>query len=224
MANQFRQFFNTTGLIGIFRGITPEEAVDVVGAAIKEGLTIVEVPLNSPSPLTSIKLLATAFADQALVGAGTVTSIAEVDAVAEAGGKIIVTPYARVDVVKRAKQLGLFVTPGALTPTEIAAMHDAGADAVKIFPADLMGPSVLKGLRAVLPPDLMLVPVGGISLENMEAYVTAGAAGFGLGSSLYRAGDSVDSVREKAKCFIQHMSYLNTHHEPSFAVTEQERN
>jgi 2-dehydro-3-deoxyphosphogalactonate aldolase len=220
--NQFRQFFNTTGLI--FRGITPEEAVNVVGAAIEEGLTIVEVPLNSPSPLTSIKLLSTAFSDQALVGAGTVTCIAEVEAVAEAGGKIIVTPYARVDVVKRAKQLGLFVTPGALTPTEIAAMHDAGADAVKIFPADLMGPSVLKGLRAVLPPDLMLVPVGGISLENMEAYVTAGAAGFGLGSSLYRAGDSVDSIREKAKCFIQHMKYLHTHHERSFAATEQERN
>ncbi len=208
MDNQFRHIFKTTGLIGIFRGITPTEAVEVVGSAIDSGLSIVEVPLNSPSPLESIKRLSSAFAGKAIVGAGTVTTIAEVEAVAQAGGQLIVTPYARIDVVKRAKELGLYVTPGALTPTEIAAMHDAGADAVKIFPAELMAPSVLKGLKAVLPKDLPLLPVGGITLENMQAYMAAGAAGFGLGSALYKAGDSADDVGAHAKAFIKHMECL----------------
>ena len=208
MENQFRHIFKTTGLIGIFRGITPPEAVAVVGAAIDCGLSIVEVPLNSPSPLESIERLSSAFTGKAIVGAGTVTTIAEVEAVAQAGGQLIVTPYARIDVVKRAKELGLYVTPGALTPTEIAAMHDAGADAVKIFPAELMAPSVLKGLKAVLPKDLLLLPVGGIILENMQAYMAAGAAGFGLGSALYKAGDSADDVGAHAKAFIKHMECL----------------
>lgn len=210
MKNVFKQSFKESGLIGIFRGITPEEAIPVVGSAIDKGLCIVEVPLNSPDPLISINRLSETFRGKAIVGAGTVTSVAEVEAVAAAGGQLIVTPYARVDVVQKAKDLGLFAAPGALTPTEIAAMYDAGADAVKIFPADLMGPAVLKGLRAVLPKDLLLVPVGGISLDNMETYVTSGAAGFGLGSSLYRAGDSAGCVGDRAEAFLKHMKALLT--------------
>ena len=208
MTNFFSQSFKTSGLIGIFRGIQPNEAVEIVGGAVEKGLSIVEVPLNSPNPFASIKALAETFAGKALVGAGTVTSVAEVEAVADAGGQLIVTPYARVEVVKRAKELGLYAAPGALTPTEIAAMYDAGADAVKIFPADLMGPEILKGLRAVLPPDLLLVPVGGISLENMKTYIAAGASGFGLGSSLYRAGDSAASVAERAERFLAEIKML----------------
>jgi len=208
MNSDFQELFLKSGLIGIFRGIHPAEALDIVGAVLEKGLSIVEVPLNSPEPLTSIRLLSETFAGSALVGAGTVTSVAQVEAVAEAGGRLIVTPYARVDVVKRAKQLGLFAVPGALTPTEIAAMDEAGADAVKIFPADMVSPAVLKGLRAVLPADLLLIPVGGISLDNMEAYMAAGAAGFGLGSSLYRAGADPEQVAAKAESFLNHMNYL----------------
>ncbi len=204
----FKELFSSTGLIGIFRGITPTESTDIVGGAISTGLSIVEVPLNSPDPLTTIRTLSETFSESALVGAGTVTCVAEVEAVAAAGGRLIVTPYARVDVVRRAKQLGLYAVPGALTPTEIASMHDAGADAVKIFPADMMPPAVLKGLRAVLSPEILLVPVGGISLDNMESYMDAGAAGFGLGSSLYRPGTGRDPVAEKAESFVQHMKYL----------------
>ncbi len=208
MSNRFSQKFKETGIIGIFRGLQPNEAIEVVGAAVNNGLSIVEVPLNSPDPLLSIKTLAENFSEQAIVGAGTVTSVAEVEAVAEAGGQLIVTPYARIDVVKRAKELGLFTAPGALTPTEIAAMYDAGADAVKIFPADLMGPKVLKGLRAVLPPELLIIPVGGISLANMKTYVDAGASGFGLGSSLYKPGDNAACVAERSTNFLTEMKDL----------------
>lgn len=204
----FDSLLEQTGLIGIFRGIRPEEAVEIVTASVEAGLKIVEIPLNSPQPLVSIEKLALHYGEEAIVGAGTVTSVTEVRQVADAGGRLIVTPYARVDVVEKAKALGLIAVPGALTPTEIAAMHDCGADAVKVFPADMMPPATLKGLRAVLPARLKLLPVGGIDLDNMKSYVDAGAAGFGLGSSLYRAGDQVESVALKAEAFISKMKEL----------------
>jgi 2-dehydro-3-deoxyphosphogalactonate aldolase len=202
MDSEFQQYFRVNGLIGIFRGVRPDAAEAVVGAAIEGGLTIVEIPLNSPQPLRSIEILARRFGDRALVGAGTVTRVEEVRQVAAAGGRLIVTPYARVDVVEKAKELGLVAVPGALTPTEIAALHDCGADAVKIFPADMMAPAVLKSLKAVLPDSLKLLPVGGIGLDNMREYLAAGAAGFGLGSSLYRPGDREIEVLEKARAFV----------------------
>ena len=208
MAYRFKSLFAELPLIGIFRGIKADEAVSVVGAAIEKGLCIVEVPLNSPEPLDSIARLAERFGERVLVGAGTVTTVAEVEAVAQAGGRLIVTPYARREVVERAKELGLAAVPGALTPTEIADMHAAGADAVKIFPAEMMPPRILKGLGAVLPPDLLLVPVGGVSLENMADYVAAGAAGFGLGSALYRAGDRAETVAARAAAFVVHLQCL----------------
>lgn len=204
----FDSLFDQTGLIGIFRGIRPEEAVEVIAASVEAGLKIVEIPLNSPQPLVSIEKLALQCGGNAIVGAGTVTSVAEVQQVADAGGRLIVTPYARVDVVEKAKKLGLIAVPGALTPTEIAAMHDCGADAVKVFPADMMPPATLKGLWAVLPGQLKLLPVGGIDLDNMKSYIDAGAAGFGLGSSLYRAGDQVENVAGKARAFISKMKEL----------------
>jgi 2-dehydro-3-deoxyphosphogalactonate aldolase len=209
MESRFSLLFKEMALIGIFRGITPPESEAVVGAAIDKGIRIVEVPLNSPEPLLSIEQLAKRFGDDVIVGAGTVTTVAEVIAVANAGGQLIVTPYARSTVVKKAKELGLAAVPGALTPTEIAEMYDCGADAVKLFPADLTPPTVIKALRAVLPASLPLVPVGGINIENMPAYLKAGVNGFGLGSALYRAGDSTDQVAEKASTFVRRMKELS---------------
>lgn len=209
METRFSLIFKEMALIGIFRGVTPVEAESVVGAAIEKGIRIAEVPLNSPEPLISIERLVKQFGDDVIVGAGTVTTVAEVIAVANAGGQIVVTPYARSAVVKKAKELGLAAVSGALTPTEIVEMYDCGADAVKVFPAELTSPTVIKALRAVLPSLLQLVPVGGISIENMAAYVNAGANGFGLGSALYRAGDSADRVAEKATTFVRRMKELS---------------
>ena len=149
------------------------------------------------------------FGADAIVGAGTVTTIAEVLAVAKAGGQIIVTPYARGLVVEKAKELGLIAVPGALTPTEIAEMSACGADAVKIFPAEMGAPAIIKAMRAVLPATLPLLPVGGINPDNMAAYLEAGANGFGLGSALYRPGDSPVRVAANAAAFVQRMKELS---------------
>lgn len=208
MKNRFLNVFQEIPLVGIFRGITPTEVEAVVGAAIENGLRIVEVPLNSPDALLSIERLVKRFGNDVLIGAGTVTTPVEVLAVAQAGGQIIVTPYARSMVVKKAKELGLVAIPGALTPTEIAEMYDCGADGVKVFPAEMVTPTVIKALRAVLPAALPLVPVGGINLENMAAYLNAGASGFGLGSALYRPGDSPDSVAQKTSIYVRRMQAL----------------
>jgi len=208
MALDFINLFTQTSLIGIFRGIKPSEAEEIVAAAIEGGLKIVEVPLNSPQPLTSIEKLSRMFDRNVIVGAGTVTSVREVQQVADAGGQLIVTPYARVDVVEKAKSLGLIAIPGAFSPTEIFAMHECGADAVKIFPAESMPPATLKGLKAVLPQQLSLIPVGGIDLGNMEEYIAAGAAGFGLGSALYRTGDQALDVLKKAQAFVAQIQRL----------------
>ena len=210
MESRFSFIFKKMALIGIFRGITPVSVEAVVGAAIEKGIRIAEVPLNSPDPLISIERLVKQFGDDVLVGAGTVTTVAEVIAVANAGGQIIVTPYARGTVVKKAKELGLTAIPGALTPTEIAEMYECGADAVKIFPAEAAPPVVIKAMRAVLPATLPLLPVSGINIENMETYWNAGANGFGLGSALYRAGDSVDQVAKNAAMFVQEMKKLSS--------------
>ncbi|MDT8421354.1 MAG: 2-dehydro-3-deoxy-6-phosphogalactonate aldolase [Desulfuromonadales bacterium] len=209
MTLNFSDLFAQTGLIGIFRGICPEEAEGIIAAGIEGGLRVVEIPLNSPQPLISIEMLSSRFGQDVIVGAGTVTSIAEVEQVANAGGQLVVTPYARVDVVEKAKALGLIAVPGAFTPTEIAAMHECGADAVKIFPADILPPAGLRGLKAVLPQTLALIPVGGINLGNMQDYISAGAAGFGLGSALYRPGDSASDVLRKAREFVAYMQELS---------------
>ena len=208
MKSRFLQVFQKMPLIGIFRGVTPDEIEDVAGAAVENGLRILEVPLNSPDALLSIERLAKRFGESIIVGAGTVTTIEEVLAVANAGGQIIVTPYARSRVVIKAKELGLVSVPGALTPTEIAEMCDCGADAIKIFPAEMMIPAGVKALRAVLPPVLPLIPVGGVNLENLATYLQAGANGFGLGSALYKAGDSAASVAANTLSYVRRMQEL----------------
>jgi 2-dehydro-3-deoxyphosphogalactonate aldolase len=189
-------------LIAILRGVRPEEAEAVTAALERHGIAIVEVPLNSPQPIASIRALAARFGSRMLIGAGTVMTEAEVAAVATAGGRLIVTPHAADDVVRAAKRLGLLACPGFSTPTEAFAMLAAGADGIKLFPAEASSPAVLRALRAVLPAAAKVLPVGGIAPGNMRAWLDAGAAGFGIGSAIYRAGDSAEQVDTKAAALV----------------------
>lgn len=190
-------------LVAILRGITPEEA-EAVGTALAEtGFAVIEVPLNSPRPFDSIARLRQALPPNVLVGAGTVLRVEDVQRVKDAGGEIIVMPHADTQVIRAAKALGLCCVPGVATPTEAFAAVAAGADAVKLFPAELVTPTVVKALRAVLPPELKLLPVGGIAPDNMMPYVRAGAAGFGLGSALYSPGKAALDVGQSARRFVQ---------------------
>lgn len=162
-------------LVAILRGVRPDE-VEEIGAALAEaGIAIVEVPLNSPDPLDSIARLAQSFGDRLLIGAGTVMTPAQATQVAEAGGRIIISPHADVEVVRAAKALGLLSCPGMFTPTEAFAALAAGADALKLFPAEAASPAVLRAIRAVLPPETPVLPVGGVAADNMAAWRAAGA-------------------------------------------------
>jgi len=190
-------------LVAILRGVEPDEAIAVAEGLVVAGFTIVEVPLNSPQPLASIRLLAARFGDAVLVGAGTVRTEAEVEAVARAGGRVIVMPHADTAIVRAARRLGLVAMPGFATPTEAFAAIDAGADALKLFPAELCPPAGLRAIRTVLPKDLPILPVGSITPERMADYWAAGARGFGLGSALYRAGDAPADVAARAQTFVQ---------------------
>lgn len=185
-------------LIAILRGVAPEQVLEVAAALESAGVAIVEVPLNSPRPLDSIRQLAQWHGARMLVGAGTVMSAAEVDAVAGAGAKLIVTPHAAGDVVSAAKRHGLIACPGVATPTEAFSMLREGADGLKLFPAEGSGPAVLRAMLAVLPADVAVLPVGGIDAGNMRPWLDAGAAGFGVGGSIYKPGDDAAAVGEKA--------------------------
>jgi 2-dehydro-3-deoxyphosphogalactonate aldolase len=189
-------------LVAILRGVTPEEVVAVGEALVDAGFAIIEVPLNSPNPLESIRRLSEALNDDILVGAGTVTSVAQVGDVEKAGGRLIVSPHFDPTVVRAAKASGLACIPGIATPSEGFAALANGADALKLFPAELLTPTVLKAMRSVFPADTTFLPVGGITPDNMGPYVAAGAAGFGLGSALYRPGDDVATVAAKAREFV----------------------
>lgn len=190
-------------LVAILRGITPEEVEGIADALYAEGFRVIEVPLNSPNALDSIARVARRMPADAVVGAGTVLSVQAVADVQAAGGKVIVMPHADVEVIRAAKARGLFCVPGAATPTEAFAAVHAGADAVKLFPAELITPTIVKAMRAVLPKALRLLPVGGITPDNMGPYVKAGAAGFGLGSALYSPGLSAAEVGQRARAFVQ---------------------
>jgi len=189
-------------LIAILRGITPAEAATVGGALFDAGLRIIEVPLNSPEPMRSIATLAALLGDRALVGAGTVLSAGEVHAVRAAGGRLIVMPHGDLAVVRAAKAAGLWCVPGIATPTEAFAVLSEGADALKLFPAELMSPAVVKALRAVLPKATRLIPVGGISASNIPAYRAAGADAFGVGSTLYSPGKPAAEVARDAAALV----------------------
>lgn len=195
-------WFDRLPLIAILRGVTPDEVLPIARALAEEGFAIIEVPLNSPEPLESIRRLAAAFGDDVLVGAGTVIDPAKVAEIAAAGGRIIVTPHGDPAVIRAAKQHGLIATPGIATPTEGFAALAAGADALKLFPAEAFSPAVLKALRSVFPKGTSILPVGGVKPDTMAPWFDAGAAGFGLGSALYKPGADVDTVRANARAFV----------------------
>lgn len=196
------RYLDECPLIAIVRGVTPAEA-EAIGAAIQEGgIRIIEVPLNSPEPLRSIELLARRFGDSMLVGAGTVVDPAQVAQVGCAGGRIIVSPDTNVDVVSAAAEAGMVSSPGYFTPSEAFAAIRAGAHALKLFPAEGATPALLKAHGAVLPPGIPMMPVGGIKPDNMRPWLDAGAAGFGLGSGLYKPGQSAADTLDKARAYV----------------------
>jgi 2-dehydro-3-deoxyphosphogalactonate aldolase len=186
-------------LIAILRGIQPAEAEAIGSALERAGIAIVEVPLNSPSPFESISILSQKFGSRMLVGAGTLTKPSQVDEVAKAGGQLIVTPHADTSIVRAAKQAGMIAAPGFFNPTEAFALLDAGADALKLFPAEVLGPAMIKAVRAVLPKQTMVIPVGGVEGANVAQWMAAGASGLGVGSSLYKPGDDGETVEAKAR-------------------------
>jgi 2-dehydro-3-deoxyphosphogalactonate aldolase len=189
-------------LIAILRGLTHAEAPAMGEALVCSGFAIIEVPLNSPEPLKSIAALTQQF-PQTLIGAGTVLNAQQVKDVHAAGGRLVVAPNFNPAVVAQALALNMVVLPGVATPTEAFAALDAGAHGLKLFPAEMISPATVKALRAVLPKAAALMPVGGITPDNMAAYRSAGASGFGLGSALYAPGRSAEDVHEKAAAFVR---------------------
>jgi 2-dehydro-3-deoxyphosphogalactonate aldolase len=199
-------------LVAVLRGITPDE-VDAVGDALAaEGFRILEVPLNSPRPFESIRKLAQRYGERCLVGAGTVVETADVSRVQEAGGRLIVMPHADVAVVREAKRLGMTCMPGVATPTEAFAALAAGADGLKLFPAEAMMPAALRAWRAVLPKGTLVFAVGGIRPDNMTAWWAQGADGFGTGSNLYKPGADAAQVRRAAAAYADAFRALPAGH------------
>jgi 2-dehydro-3-deoxyphosphogalactonate aldolase len=189
-------------LVAILRGVTPDE-VEAIGAALEaEGVLIAEVPLNSPQPMESIRRLAARFGDRMLIGAGTVMTVAQVAEVATAGGRLIVTPHADPAIVRAAKARRMLAAPGFFTAAEAFSLLAAGADALKLFPAEAGSPAMLKALRAVLPPGTPVLPVGSVGVENIAAWQAAGAAGFGIGGAIFKPGDSAATVGAKARALV----------------------
>ncbi|TDK60452.1 2-dehydro-3-deoxy-6-phosphogalactonate aldolase [Sapientia aquatica] len=189
-------------LIAILRGIHPHEAEGVALTLYEQGFRIIEVPLNSPDALNSLARIRKCLPNDAVLGAGTVLHSSSVQQIAQAGGSLIVMPHNDPDVIRCARQAGMLCLAGAATPAEIFSAIAAGAHAVKLFPAELVTPAVLNAVRAVLPPDLLLFPVGGITPSRMAEYQRNGASGFGLGGALYKPGMSLAQVTERAREFV----------------------
>ncbi len=198
----FTTQFAACPLIAIIRGVTPGEVEAVGDALVEAGIRIIEVPLNSPDPLVSIERLAQRLGDVALIGAGTVLTVDQVTQVADAGGRIIVSPCVNPQVIAATATAGLVSAPGYFTPSEAFVALDAGAHVLKLFPAEAASPTLVKAQRAVLPRDIALVVVGGITPDAMSPYVAAGADGFGLGGALYRPGQSSAEVAVQARAFV----------------------
>lgn len=190
-------------LVAILRGLQPKEALPVMRALVEAGVRSIEVPLNSPNPLQSIRLMAKNAPDGVTIGAGTVLSVDDVQLVADAGGQLIVAPNMDVEVIHKAKDLGLEMLPGVATPTEAFAALKAGADGLKLFPAFLTGPSGLAAMRAALPEGVRVLAVGGVGAEDYGAWLVAGAAGFGIGSPIFKPGDTAEIVGPRAKQIVR---------------------
>jgi 2-dehydro-3-deoxyphosphogalactonate aldolase len=189
-------------IVAILRGIAPDEILDVAEALVSAGIRAIEVPLNSPDPLTSIARLTAAFGESCLCGAGTVLSVEQVDDVAAAGGRLIVSPNCNVSVIRHAVARGLIATPGFATPTEAFAAIEAGAKILKLFPAEAYGAGYLSALGAVLPADVSVLAVGGVGAGTMGEWIAAGAKGFGIGSDLYKPRRSPSEVAERAASLV----------------------
>jgi 2-dehydro-3-deoxyphosphogalactonate aldolase len=198
----FERVMRRLPLVAILRGLTPAQAPAIGATLTDAGFGLIEVPLNSPEPLVSIERLVAAH-PEALIGAGTVLTVQEVHAVHAAGGRLVVSPCLDVAVVRAALDRGMVCLPGVLSPSEAFAALRAGAHGLKLFPAEMTPPPVVKALRAVIPPQVPLLPVGGVTPQNLAAYRAAGASGAGLGSALYRPGDDADTVRAQARAFVQ---------------------
>jgi 2-dehydro-3-deoxyphosphogalactonate aldolase len=200
---RFNSYLSECPLIAIIRGVKPDEA-EAIGAAIfASGIRIIEVPLNSPEPFESIRALASAFGDRALIGAGTVLDPADVPRVAQVGGQIIVSPNVQSAVIEASVAAGMVAAPGFFTPSEAFEALRAGAHCLKLFPAEAASPAVVKAQRAVLPKNLPLIVVGGVRPDNMRPYLEAGATGFGLGSGVYVPGRSPQEVEERARAYME---------------------
>ena len=198
----FEEALAACGLVAILRGLQPGEAVAIGEALCTAGIRILEVPLNSPDPFASIAALAKSANGRYLVGAGTVLKPEQVDLLHAAGGTLCVSPDGNPEVIARAIKLGLLPLPGVFTPTEAFAAIRAGATYLKMFPAEAASPAVLKAWRAVLPGNVHVLPVGGISADNMTDWLNAGAAGFGIGSSLFKPGDKPEDAAAKATALV----------------------
>ena len=190
-------------LVAILRGLRPEETEAVVGGLIEAGFTAIEIPLNSPEPFRSIEIAARLAPAGCLIGAGTVLTVGDVERLDAAGGKLMVSPNVEPEVIRTAASRGMVTLPGVFTPTEALAAAGAGATGLKFFPASVLGPSGINAIRAVLPKDLLIAAVGGVSEANFADYVAAGISAFGLGSSLYKPGMTAEDVADRAKLTIE---------------------
>lgn len=189
-------------LVAILRGIKPDESVQVVSALIDAGFEMIEVPLNSPEPFDSIERIVKQFGSQASIGAGTVTSAAQVQQLSRIGAKLVVSPDTNPDVIKATKSEGMVSMPGVFTPTEAFAALRAGADAIKLFPSFALGGDGFKAMKAVLPPQTVCYAVGGVDATNFAQWIAAGVDGFGVGSALYKPGDTAEQVRRTARDLV----------------------
>lgn len=198
-----KQALKENGLVAILRGLRPEEAPAIGDVLYQAGFRVIEVPLNSPQPFDSIGLLRQRLPADCLIGAGTVLTPEQVIQVKDAGGQVIVMPHSDPNVLRAAKAAGMFLSPGVATPTEAFAALAEGADVLKLFPAEQMSPAVVKAWLAVLPAGTVLLPVGGITPDNMQAFLAAGVKGFGLGSGLYKPGMTVSDVQERATAYVR---------------------
>ena len=198
---EFREALAAFPVVAILRGVRPDEVVGVAEALWAEGVRIVEVPLNSPEPFASIAAAAKAFAGRAVIGAGTVLTAEDVEKVAAAGGRLIVSPNTNPSVIAATRRLDLVASPGFQTPSEAFAAIEAGADVLKFFPGEAATPAIIRALSAVVPSSVPMLLVGGVAAETIDRWRDTPIAGFGIGSSLYKPGDDPATVGAKAKAF-----------------------